>query len=86
MTQFAITRARDQLGQAYGLGRPLHAAELGRLLGCERRDPGASVLDWENGKRAISGAVAVAIGALLAGYRPPGFYQVIPPMKGVADA
>lgn len=70
MTAADIRDARARLGEMWGLGRPLRAAELGRILGLRGRDPGESVLDWESGRRPISGPAALAIDAMLAGYRP----------------
>ncbi len=59
MTGYEVRAARAKLGQRW-LGRPLRAAELGRLLGLRGRDPGASVLDWEAGKQ-VTGPVALCI-------------------------
>jgi hypothetical protein len=61
----------------WGLGRPLHAAELARALRLQGRDPGRSVLDWEAGKTPISGPVSVAIDAMLAGYDAPKKWALI---------
>lgn len=65
-----IRAARAKLGQLWGLGRPLRAAELGRALRLKGRDPGATVLAWEAGT-PISGPVSVAIEMMLAGAKPP---------------
>lgn len=72
MTGDDIRNARQSLGTLWGLGRPLRAAELGRVLGLAGRDPGRSVLDWEAEKFPVSGPVSLSIGAMLAGYEPPG--------------
>lgn len=69
MTGKDIRAARAKLGKMWVLDRPLHAAELGRLLRLKGRDPGETVLDWESGK-PISGPASVAIEALLAGFWP----------------
>jgi len=66
-----VRAARNVLGTAWGLGRPLHASELARALRLEGRDPGRSVLDWEDGRHAVSGPVSVCIDMWLAGYPPP---------------
>jgi hypothetical protein len=70
MTGRDIRRARATLGKLWGLDRPLHAAELGRALRLQGRDPGRSILDWECGKTPITGPVSIAIEAMLAGYEP----------------
>jgi hypothetical protein len=70
MTGKDIRNARVKLGRLWGLDRPLHAAELGRVLGLAGRDPGRSVLDWETEKFPISGPVALSIEAMLAGFEP----------------
>jgi hypothetical protein len=69
MTGADIRKARATLGDMWGLGRPLQAAELGRVLRLQG-DVGASVLAWEAGK-PVSGPVSVAIEMMLAGDRPP---------------
>lgn len=71
MTPAQIRKARSTLGKMWGLDRPLRASELGRALRLQGRDPGATVLDWESGKSAISGPVSVAVEAMLAGYAAP---------------
>jgi hypothetical protein len=68
MTGRDIRKARAKLGKIWGLDRPLRAAELGRALRLQGRDPGRSVLDWESGKTAVTGPVSLAIEAMLAGY------------------
>jgi hypothetical protein len=70
MTGAQLRKARATLGQRYGLGRPLRAAELGRLLRLKGRDPGYTVLAWEGGE-PISGPASVAIEMMLAGAKPP---------------
>lgn len=64
-----IRKARAQLGKLWGLDRPLRAAELGRLLRLQGRDPGATVLAWEAGT-PIFGPVSLAIEMMLAGAKP----------------
>lgn len=79
MTGKDIRKARTTLGQMRGLDRPLRAAELARLLRLSGRDPGRSVLDWENGKTDVSGPVSVAIDMMLAGAKPPTWDEAIRP-------
>ena len=76
MTGAELTAARVKLGTLWRLGRPLGAAELGRLLRLTTGDPRHTVLEWESGKRAVSGPVSVAIEMMLAGAKPPTFEAV----------
>lgn len=71
MTGERIRKARRTLGEMWGLDRPLHAAELARVLRLRGRDPGQSVLDWESGKTEPSGPVSVALEMMLTGAEPP---------------
>lgn len=77
MTGDDIREARATLGKLWkltdtqGEQRPLHTAELARLLRLGGRDPGRSVIDWEKGKTKITGPVSVAIEMMLAGHEPP---------------
>lgn len=75
MTGRDVRNARGRLGELWGLGRPLHAAELGRLLRLQGRDPGATVLTWE--REGPSGPAAVAIEAMLSGWRPDHFDEAV---------
>lgn len=71
MTAAELTAARRALGELWGLGRPLHASELGRALRLGGRDPGESIRDYERGKTAISGPISVAVELMLQGARLP---------------
>ena len=71
MTPDELYDARRSLGMMWGLGRPLHAAELGRALRLGGRDPGESIRDYERGKTRISGPMSVAVEMMLAGAKPP---------------
>lgn len=62
-----IAMARQRLGAAYGLSRPLRRVELARLVGLHP-DFLARV---EKGKMPVGGPVRVAIEMLLAGNRSP---------------
>ena len=75
MTGAELTAARVRLGAMWGLGRPLGAAELGRLLRLGG-DPRDRIGEMERGKRPVSGPVAVAIEMMLAGAEPPEFDAV----------
>ena len=71
MTGKEVFEARATLGHMWGLGRALGPGELGRALGLAPRNAGDTVLAWERGHKPVSGPAAVAIAAMLAGYRPP---------------
>ena len=71
MTGDELYAARRTLGEMWGLGRPLHASELGRALRLGGRDPGESIRDYERGKTRITGPVSVAVEMMLAGAKPP---------------
>jgi hypothetical protein len=70
MTGPELVEARAELGMAWGLGRPLFASELGRILGMGGRDPGESIRDWETGRRRMPGPAEVAVELMLAGALP----------------
>jgi hypothetical protein len=71
MTGEEVFEARATLGMMWGRGRPLGPDELGRALGLTARNAGDTVHAWERGRKPVSGPAAVAIAAMLAGYRPP---------------
>jgi hypothetical protein len=73
MTGQDVANARVDLGAMWGLGRPLYASELGRILRFIQRDPGAPVKAWETGEAAVPGPASLAIDLMLAGAKPPGF-------------
>jgi hypothetical protein len=70
MTGEEIVAARARLGELWGLGRPLHRSELGRVLRLRSRDPGNLVARWERGS-VIPGPATAAIDMMLAGAPPP---------------
>ena len=71
MTPESLYDARRDLGAMWGLGRPLHASEMGRALRLGGRDPGESIRDYERGKTKISGPMSVAMEMMLQGHLPP---------------
>lgn len=71
VTPAELHAARRTFGEMWGLGRPLHASELGRALRLSGKDPGQSIRDYETGKTGISGPISVAIDMMLAGALPP---------------
>lgn len=70
MTAAGLSAARRILGERWGLGGAMSAADFGRLLGFSGRDPGLTVLDYEKGKRPVTGPVALAVQLMLDGARP----------------
>jgi hypothetical protein len=76
MTGRDVKRARKTLGEMWGLGRPVRASEFGRILRFHGRDPGRTVIDWENRKQAVSGPASLAIEMMLAGSEPPSLKYV----------
>lgn len=65
-----ITKARATLGKRWKLGRQLKPRELGRLLYLKGRNPGDTIMMWENGESRISGPAERCIEALLDGWLP----------------
>ncbi|MDP2214986.1 hypothetical protein [Phenylobacterium sp.] len=83
MTGAEIRDARDTLGKAWGLGRPLKMAEMARACRLGGRDPGATIRDYETGKTKISGPLSLVVELYLAGVRPPeGIEAAIAPRQG----
>jgi len=70
-----LREARGRLGDLWGLGRPLHMTEMGRVLRLGVADPGQSIRDYERGTTKISGPVSLAIELLLSGALPPGGFR-----------
>jgi hypothetical protein len=64
-----------------GLGRPLHASELGRILRLTSRDPGAVVIGWEREHHQITGPVSLAIDLMLAGAIPKDMSNAVKPPR-----
>jgi hypothetical protein len=74
-----LTRARDTIGEAWGLGRPLTKAELARALHLSP-DNGADYLGRiERGSARPSGPIEVAVAAFLAGHVPAGLRAIVKP-------
>lgn len=71
MTGDELYAARRTLGEMWGLGRPLHASELGRVLRLGGTDRGESIRDYERGKTKIGGPLSVAVEMMLKGALPP---------------
>jgi hypothetical protein len=64
----------------WGLGRPVHCAELGRALRMSPSDPGESIRYYEADRAGdVPGPVAVAVEMMLAGALPPGGLKAIEP-------
>jgi hypothetical protein len=77
MTGTELRDARAKLGELWNLGRPLQAAELGRLLRLQG-DPAHTIFEYERGRRPVSGPVSVAIEMMLTGAKPPTFKAEFP--------
>lgn len=75
MTGDQVRKARHQLGELWGLGRPLRMSELGRVLGLTGRDPGDAISNYERGATRVSGPIALALELMLAGARPADLEQ-----------
>ena len=65
-----VVQSRARLGVQWGLGRPLYAAELGRMLLMGGRDPGETIRNWETGRTRVPGPALVAIEMMLEGANP----------------
>lgn len=76
MTPADITKAREVLGVAWGLGRSVHKSELGRLLGFGGRDPGVTIMRYEHGADP-SPLFVVVMEMMLDGARPRGLAKFL---------
>lgn len=76
MTGDELRDARRALGEMWGLGRPLHMAELGRALRLQGRDPGATIREWET-RTTVSGPVSIAVEYMLDGHPPRDSVSII---------
>jgi hypothetical protein len=72
VTPQEIVTAREVLGDAWGLKRPLKRAELGRAVGLTSRTPGRAVRDWEDLRFSPPESVCDRIRDLLEGALPEG--------------
>lgn len=77
MTGPELKAARHQLGSQWGLGRPLTTTEMGEILGFSSIRPGDRVHDIERGHGRVTGPVALAVEALLSGWKPKGLWLSI---------
>jgi hypothetical protein len=66
-----IRDACEDLGYAWGLGRPLCASELGRVVRLTGRDPGLKVTRWQSDRSPVQGPVSLCIEMMLAGAMSP---------------
>jgi hypothetical protein len=86
MTPKEVRDSRETLGRKWGLGRPLRAAELARLLGLRGRHAGASVLAWEDGRETVSGPASLAIWYMIHSHQlPPSFDEAVGPIGGKSN-
>jgi len=77
MTGSELEDARLAIGVAWGLKRPLHRVEVGRLLRLGGRDRGGTVRSWEHGRSKIPGPAVAALQALLDGWRPHDWQKLV---------
>lgn len=70
MSPQQVRRARQKLGEMWGLGRAATPEELAAELGLGGADPGGTILKWERGASTPSGPCSRLLQALLAGFRP----------------
>jgi hypothetical protein len=66
-----IATARRDLGEAYGLGRPLRRTELARLIGLSDGHGDDHLARLEKGTAVLSGPVEVVLRMLLEGHASP---------------
>ncbi len=78
MTGQELYDARATIGFAWGLNRPLHMSEMGRLLKLSGRDVGQSIRDWER-REGPTGPASVAISAMIDGWRPSDWKECLTP-------
>lgn len=78
-----VAEARDKLGHAWGLERPLTRAEIARALGLSPKWGGSFIskleLPPERNPPGLAGPTAVALRMMLDGARPPTMDDVIKP-------
>jgi hypothetical protein len=77
MTGSELEDVRLAIGVAWGLKRPLHRVEVGRLLRLGGRDRGGTVRSWEHGRTKIPGPAIAALQALLDGWRPHDWQKLV---------
>lgn len=76
-----IAAARRNLGYRWGLGRPLRARELARVLGLVGINAGKYIIEWERGKSQPRGPTILAIELMCEGAIPPRLEEAIPKAK-----
>lgn len=74
-----IGKARVQLGEIWGLNRPLTKLELARALGLSPVYGGDHVAKWEKGVSPVSGTAEVALRMMLDGARPHTMEEAVIP-------
>jgi hypothetical protein len=79
MTGADMRAARAKLGELWGLGRPLHKAEMGRACYLAPSDPGQPIGDYERPVKpvGIPRPVAALVRLYLKGVLPPDGLEVI---------
>jgi hypothetical protein len=79
MSDLDIVQVRKDLGEKWGLGRPITKQELGRALALSPKYGGEHIAKIEAGKTTVSGPVEVAIRMMLKGAKPHTMADVIKP-------
>lgn len=79
MPELDIAQVRKDLGEKWGLHRPLTKQELGRALALSPKYGGEHIAKIEAGKTTVSGPVEVAIRMMLKGAKPHTMEGVIKP-------
>lgn len=85
MSPDEIRKAREILGERWGLGRPLYTSEVGQALRMAPGNINKLVLDWESGAAKPSGPVTVALAMMLAGAEPPDLAAIQNPPEAVQE-
>lgn len=67
MTGRELKTARQQIGQRWGIGRPLRQSELARVL---QLSSGQTISQYESGRFSVPGPVAVAVEMMCDGSLP----------------
>ena len=74
-----LVEVRRQLGEAWGLGRPISRVELARALKLSAKNGGQYVGRLEKTDKPLYGPIEVAIGAFMSGYKPDNMEDLITP-------
>lgn len=76
---FNLEEVRRNLGQMWGMSRPITRVEFARALKLSPKNGGEYLGQLEKNSKPVSGPMAVAISAFLAGFRPDNMDDLITP-------